>query len=256
MYVMVVSLAFDQSRREKISSVMNDLNIEFPFVDAIYGRDLSKEEKETIPTQIFEKRCKHKPSDAVLGCTLSHIKAYEIMLEKGLEWTCILEDDVILDEKFGQFISEINEGKLEQNTLYILGGQDGLRYRHKVVFNFFKNKILGGQLFKKVSYGHGYVVRSCCYLASKNIVKNIIDELKIDFFAMDEWKYLMRKNVFSNMYFSDLVHHPLDLSDSWIEKERRSGIKNKKTTKSKNRILISRMYWYVRRGIMGFVFWK
>lgn len=256
MHVMVISLAFDKERREKISSIMRGLNIEFSFIDAIYGKSLSENEKKSISTYDVEIRKKRKLGDAELGCTLSHIKAYEFMLRDGLQWACVLEDDAVLDERFGDFILSIKDDELEPNGLYILGGQDGLRYRHKVITNLFKSKVLGGQSFKKISYGHAYVVRACCYLIDTNSASLLINEIRKRFFIIDEWAYLMKRGFFSNMYLADFVHHPVELTNSWIETERLAKKAGKKIDKPKSRKMASRVYWFICRSILCFFWWK
>ena len=51
------------------------------------------------------------------------------MIDKNIEWAVILEDDVIVNEKFKKFLQYFNlpeKDKLKHNNLYLLGGQKGL----------------------------------------------------------------------------------------------------------------------------------
>lgn len=36
----------------------------------------------------------------------------------------------------------------------------------------------------------------------------------------DEWAYFKRKGIIDDIFLASFIHHPLDLSNSWIEKER------------------------------------
>ncbi|WP_433638230.1 glycosyltransferase family 25 protein [Kluyvera georgiana] len=237
---------------------MNELNIEYSFFDAVYGKDLSLEEKEKISTDDFKRRSKKEPIDGELGCTLSHIRLFEKMVRDDMKWACVLEDDAIIDESFRSFISKLDEKKLVDDTQYILGGQDGLVYRNKVVLSHFDKETIGGQVFYKVISGHGYVLRSCGYLVSLSTASRLIKRFNEGFFIIDEWAYLMREGHFSNIYLADFVHHPEDLSNSWLDKERKENNKEKKIKKKKSylRKKISYCYWITRRYILGFCWWK
>ncbi len=49
------------------------------------------------------------------------------MIDKNIEWAVILEDDVIVNEKFKNYQCNLSEkDKLKHNNLYLLGGQKGL----------------------------------------------------------------------------------------------------------------------------------
>ena len=152
MHVLVISLPFDDTRRKRVSDIMNELNVEYSFVDALYGKTLSAEEKSKISLTDFQHRVNHNPTDGELGCSLSHMKAFKQFLQSGQDWVCILEDDAIIDKDFKEFISTVDERVLNKDALYLLGGQDGLRYKNKVVLNLIKLKRIGGQTFGKVIF--------------------------------------------------------------------------------------------------------
>ncbi|MBA1702624.1 glycosyltransferase family 25 protein, partial [Escherichia coli] len=78
-----------------------------------------------------------------IACTLSHQLIYKDMIDKNIEWAVILEDDVIVNEKFKKFLQYFNlpeKDKLKHNNLYLLGGQKGLH----------DYPVLGQSLFSKV----------------------------------------------------------------------------------------------------------
>lgn len=256
MHVLVISLPFDDTRRKRVSDIMNELNIEYSFIDAIYGKNLSAEEKRKISLTDFQHRENHTPTDGELGCSLSHFKAFKQFTLSGQDWVCILEDDAIIDQSFKEFISTVDESVLNKDSLYLLGGQDGLRYKNKVVINLAKIKKIGGQKFGKVIFGHGYVLRACGYLMNYDTAQKLISRFESNFFIIDEWAYLMRQGYFANIYLADFVHHPEELSGSWLEKERKEIKKSKKKQKSFFRRKISSSYWYARRIILGLCWWK
>ena len=256
MHVLVISLPFDDTRRKRVSDIMNELNVEYSFVDALYGKTLSAEEKSKIPLTDFQRRVNHNPTDGELGCSLSHMKAFKQFLQSGQDWVCILEDDAIIDKDFKEFISTVDERVLNKDALYLLGGQDGLRYKNKVVLNLIKLKRIGGQTFGKVIFGHGYVLRACGYLMNAEMAQKLLSRFESNFFIIDEWAYLMRQGYFSDIYMANFVHHPEELSGSWLEKERQEIKNRKKKKKSFIRLMISSSYWHSRRILLGLCWWK
>ncbi len=65
-------------------------------------------------------------TDGEIACTLSHQLIYQDMIDKNIEWAVILEDDVIVNEKFKKFLQYFNlseKDKLKHNNLYLLGGR-------------------------------------------------------------------------------------------------------------------------------------
>ncbi len=127
--VFVISLADDIERRTLISRAMHELSIDFEFIDAIKGKTLTQEELSHLNLRFVESRENRKLAFGEIGCTLSHIKTYKLMLERGIEWCCILEDDIILDKRFGAFIERLQLNDLFgfENDILFLGGQNGTK---------------------------------------------------------------------------------------------------------------------------------
>lgn len=220
MRIKVVSLPFDKERRAKIESDFISNNLEFSFSDAVYGKDIPAHIKNNLPLGSFLKRKNKKPTDGEIGCTLSLIEVYKSLLETADEWICILEDDAIIDNKFKIFIQTLDYTSLQPGVVYILGGQDGLSNRHKVVRAINGNKYIGQQQFHRIVSGEQYVFRTCCYILHRITAEKMISEFQEAFFVADEWAYFKRKGIIDDICLASFIQHPLDLSNSWIEKER------------------------------------
>lgn len=220
MRIKVVSLPFDKERRIKIESDFISNNLEFSFSDAVYGKDIPAQIKNDLPLSSFLKRKDKKPTDGEIGCTFSHIAVYKDLLESADEWICILEDDAIIDNKFKVFIQSLDYGSLKLGAVYILGGQDGLNNRHKVVRAINGTKYIGNQIFHRIVAGEQYVFRTCCYMLHRVTAEKMLSEFQESFFVADEWAYFKRKGIIDDIFLASFIHHPLDLSNSWIEKER------------------------------------
>lgn len=246
MKIYIVSLARDIQKRLVISDKLKSLGLKFEFVDAVYGKELPQEMLQSLNVKGKIVKRGYMPTPGELGCTLSHKKIMEMMLENGDDWCCILEDDAELNEKFENFIKQIEKDKLNKENIYILGGQNGLVTEQFIAKSFFSYDYIGKQKFNKVIKSERYVNRTCCYLISDNSAKKYIDYINNFFFLADDWSLLKKNGVFSNIYLSNFVDHPLDLSLSSIEQERvENNLKVEKSFKQSNFFKLLRYFYFL-----------
>ena len=94
----VVNLKCDVDRRiymEKLLAPYEYLSVEF--VNAIYGKDLTKEELlELFDEGLAYKRYGRSLNRGEIGCTLSHYKCYSKLLKSEFDFALILEDDITI----------------------------------------------------------------------------------------------------------------------------------------------------------------
>ncbi|HEN5330535.1 glycosyltransferase family 25 protein [Klebsiella quasipneumoniae] len=220
--VFVISLADDSERRSLISKAMHELSIDFEFIDAIKGKCLTQEELSHLNLRFVESRENRKLAFGEIGCTLSHIKTYKLMLERGIEWCCILEDDIILDKRFGTFIERLQLNDLSgfENDILFLGGQNGTKASKYISRSIWNKKNISSEVFYKTVKSEKYLYRTCCYLVNKTVAAKLIKLVSNDFFLADEWRYFKKKDIISKFYLADFIKHPIDLVNSHIEKER------------------------------------
>lgn len=221
LHIFIVSLQQDVEKRETISKTLNDFNLDFTFIDAVYGRELPNEYldylRDKSSGKLIDRGFPATPGE--IGCTLSHLKAYQEVIDRGLEWACILEDDAILDERFKVFIEKFQDAELNPRVLYILGGQNGLS-ESEIVKSIKNVHNIGGQDFSKTIKSEDFIYRTCCYLMSSTLCNSLIRLSQTDFILSDDWSYLVKNNVIKKIYLTDFVNHPLDLSESHLQKER------------------------------------
>lgn len=221
LHIFIVSLQQDVEKRETISKTLSDFNLDFTFIDAVYGRELPNEYLNYLINKssgkLIDRGFPATPGE--IGCTLSHLIAYQQILDNDLDWACILEDDAILDKRFKIFIEGFQDTGLNPKALYILGGQNGL-YERQIIKSIKNTKVVGSQDFSKTIRSEQYILRTCCYLISLQLAKKIINLSETKFILADDWDYLVKNKVINRIYMSNFVDHPLDLSLSYIQKER------------------------------------
>ena len=223
--ILIINLEKDVKKRENISNFLINVFKNYSFIKAVYGPNLEASEyyryvKNDNPS--FGNRHILTPSE--VGCFLSHKKALKKFIETSdKEWLLVLEDDVLYSE--GELISflKVDETKLPDDGIYILGGQDGLLCEERFILSPFPIK---NTEFKKIIlWTERWIFRTCCYLINKKTALSILKLLDSKSFIIDDWRFISKHSNVTGIYYSKIFSHPLDLSDSLIEKERQS-IKN------------------------------
>lgn len=213
--IYLVSLEQDVARREKLKERFPETYSSFQHVKAVDGRVLPAKEY-FDKTQGFYQKYNRIMLPAELGCTLSHIKALETFLASGEEFGLILEDDIIGNDEDIYRISSVS-ACLDENTLLLCGGQEGLNKRYQL-FKQTKQHLI----HEVAQFSYQFVYRTCCYLVTKKSAQEILHyHLKKYITLADKWDVFF-KNTDVNIYFKDVFEHPLDLKNSHIEAERRS----------------------------------
>lgn len=237
LHIFIVSLRQDVEKRAAISKTLNNFNLNFTFIDAIYGRELPSKDIEQYKLRRAGLAANrgYPLTPGEIGCTLSHLSIYQEIIDKQLSWACILEDDAILDKRFKVFIDKFDASNMNPENLYILGGQNGLQ-ENKIIKSIKHTKIIGNQTFHKTIKSEDIIYRTCCYLMSQSMAKDFISSAKENFILADDWDYLVKNQLIKNIYLSDFVDHPLDLTHSALQKERKDALLEKTVTK-KNIIL-------------------
>lgn len=108
--VFVINLDKSTERMAKISKRLDELEIPFERMPAVYGADLSQEEIDKYYCPELNKKNYRRPLGlGEIGCYISHIKAWKAIIDRGLSCALILEDDIVIDESLGQLIKTMSK---------------------------------------------------------------------------------------------------------------------------------------------------
>ncbi|WP_276709476.1 glycosyltransferase family 25 protein [Campylobacter rectus] len=222
--VFVISLKSDEARREKLKERFKNYG-KFKLVEATDGRVMSAKEYYGYALASLEAYGRLlSPSE--VGCSLSHVRAYEEFLKSDAKFALILEDDVIGDESGIKKAFE-TAAKMDADSALVCGAQDGLEGR----FSAFGKKLDEDfWLVSKRSYGTIY--RAAAYVLDRRAAEKILQTHKKALCVADFWQILLLKNGLK-MYFSDIFAHPLDLSGSNIQAERVQRARDKASFKTR-----------------------
>ena len=221
--VFIVSLS-TSPRRSYIEKKCRDNNIEFEFIDAVNGKNLSRDFVLKINKLSWTRdKYKRELGESEIGCSLSHHKIYERIKDDN-DWFIILEDDVSFGKDINSLIHvDLNKSNFEPSSLYLLGGQNGLdSFKHVIFSKFGKEKISEDLFFYKTLFSERFLFRTCCYLIHSDLAKKILlfngDKITL----ADDWYNLSKYKVINNMYYADIIDHPSNIYDSLIDAERKA----------------------------------
>ncbi|ELF6477700.1 glycosyltransferase family 25 protein [Vibrio cholerae] len=218
MDIYIVSLIDSVCRRAEIGNRLDSFKLSYRFIDAVDGRKLAAAEyfqKMLNENYWFNRRAFISPSE--LGCKLSHEKALNEFLSTEQNLCIVLEDDAILDHRFVELLEFINNLDIKDDFILHLGGQDGLPSSRRVLKT--KNKKFEG-IFSVNKLTLRWLYRTVGYVISRESALKIIDVHSKNNFVVDDWGFILRKANIKNIYFKNVISHPIDLSDSAIQKER------------------------------------
>jgi glycosyl transferase family 25 len=119
--IFVINLERSIDRRLKIQKRLNELEVQFSFINAVDGRSLSNEEKSLYDDAAVNKKMHRSLSPGEIGCYLSHIKVWEKIVTEKLPWAVVLEDDIIIDDDFPQIISNIQTLPIKWDVIRLSG---------------------------------------------------------------------------------------------------------------------------------------
>ena len=101
MKIYVINMKISTDRKNHITKILNNNNLNYEFIEAINGKELDSNYVDSITKEKLRDLTRGE-----IGCFLSHKKTYNKFLDSGEDYCLILEDDIELCENF---INEINK---------------------------------------------------------------------------------------------------------------------------------------------------
>jgi glycosyl transferase family 25 len=106
--VFVINLDKSTDRMAKISKRLDELEVPFERIVAVYGAELSQKELEiNYAPELNAKKYRRELPCGEIGCYMSHIKAWKIIVQRKLDCAIILEDDITIEKEFGVFAERL-----------------------------------------------------------------------------------------------------------------------------------------------------
>lgn len=203
----IINLEKSEDRKLYMSRQMENLPfLDVEFVVAVDGRAMSVDEQNSrFDVSAFQKRYLKKVRPGEIGCTLSHQKCYQKLVESDENCVLILEDDISIN------ISDIQDLINELNVL-LASGQPQIVLLSGWYW-FFRSKPFYKH-FRLANVFDGFLTHS--YIINKSAARLLI-ESKPGITA-DDWKYIRRKGIAVKALLPHLIDQkPIEGGQSLIQ---------------------------------------
>jgi len=209
--IYIVSLPSDDQRRAALEKQFKQHSQTFHYIDAVDGRKIEANLyfHRILSFYDFAERLM-TPSE--VGCALSHVKALNAFIESKEPYALILEDDIIGTDEQLQQLSKLAP-ILPPSSVLIAGGQDGIKSSRLL------GKCYQDGMYKVANISHNYITRSCCYIITREAAKKILNHHK-DMLTIADWWGIILHNKQIDLFYKEVLKHPLDLGNSNLEKDR------------------------------------
>jgi glycosyl transferase family 25 len=250
MPIFVVNLRRDPEKKAHMEKIARTLGLNFDFVDAVYGADLTQLQiDEVYDENLSLKFFKRGLSHGELGCALSHLSIYKKMVNEGIEATLILEDDVDISDDIHNIIKSTR--KFPKNWELMLCGYYAETITERISASSLWGKSEVTPLHQsvrlvEVSYGtHGYIINN-------RGAKKLLSELNMISKPIDH--YTCSENHLNMYALSPRVVslNPILKEMSHIETERAKK-SNKKKINSKTILAIQSIWRLIKK--IKFIAW-
>jgi glycosyl transferase family 25 len=119
MKAFVINLERAVERRRHILRQLKKHKLNYEFVEAVDGKQISQEELKRLWDLEEARRRPRKLTIGALGCALSHNNAYQKILDENLSMALVLEDDVIFSNGFKDVLEEVKK-YIQTNEVILL----------------------------------------------------------------------------------------------------------------------------------------
>ena len=117
MQALIINLEKDIDRYTKLEKKCKSLGYVPHRIDAIYGKELSKQEFKDKTTDFCNNFC----TPGMVGCWLSHMKCWQYIVDNNLDRALVLEDDAVFVEDYQEKMDEIEPTFPDNFDMVFLG---------------------------------------------------------------------------------------------------------------------------------------
>lgn len=105
--IFVISLKRRTDRLRHMQALLAAHGLEAEFIEAVDGAALTAEQRRLYDRRRALSVYGAEMSDAELGCHLSHLKAHQAIVDRGLDLALVLEDDIECDADFREVLEGV-----------------------------------------------------------------------------------------------------------------------------------------------------
>ena len=157
-----------------------------------------------------------------VGCSLAHLNALRSFLNSSDTYLTVYEFDAFVREEFIE-LEPLFEPYRGQPVVLHLGGQEGLLKRTRL-FGKVSLETPSVKVWRLARHSTRWLYRTCGYVVNREAAQIIARSYQRRLQRADDWGQLLsgHRCVF---LFAPMVSHPMELSRSRLERERRRLVK-------------------------------
>ena len=175
--VYVINLKRSKKRLRKINKHLKKLNIPFNRIEAIDGKELTKDEIRnncTLFSQMFSPL-------SLIGCFLSHKKAWKTMVDNNDKYAIIMEDDCELIDSFKNDLQKVLDELIPHNPDFIYLGHILLLPRINKYIDTSNFKYSYSPKSESMVGFHCYIISNHCAKQLLKIMDKVDDHIDVSF---------------------------------------------------------------------------
>ena len=182
MHSFIINLASSLERREKMGKILRNEKFSYEFITAVDARKFDREQIAEI-FNIEEAEIKYQKTilPGEVGCTMSHQKCYQKIVDCNLDYALIFEDDIEIIRPLDGIIQDIEKIMANETPrIILLSGWNYFTTKKRLNESYYLTKVIDGYLT------HAYLInKSAAFLMKQE---------KPAFLA-DDWRYFIKSGV-------------------------------------------------------------
>ncbi|EPG5265436.1 glycosyltransferase family 25 protein [Acinetobacter baumannii] len=202
--ILCVSLQGSNERQEKIKqqhqnlqSTIHDIQIDFQFFDAIYGKKLPNEYLFFLNlSRQFAGLCDHELGPSELGCWLSHMIIWQRLAQgdyAAYDRIIIIEDDVIFQT---EHIQQKLHSLLETNPAFAFLGGHSEPSRRRI-----RGYVSNDELYFNMTGPKDLYTATYAYSLTRETAQDFVNKQIKKLTYIDDWKYLLEGDISTPFYY-------------------------------------------------------
>ena len=147
-------------------------------------------------------------------CVYGHYKIWQSILETGVR-SIVLEEDAIVADPVGLMALIHAWATNNVDDILYLGGMEGCEYRKRDIFVRKDSVSLAIGAYGVINkYGSPNLLRTVGYALSPRAAKSLIGLYNKIPFVADRWDYILHSIKGLNIYYSEVIQHPIIFKSS------------------------------------------
>jgi len=213
--IYVINLQRSVERRNFISKQLNKSEVEYKFIDAVDAMNTPNIEEHALKKATLNLNNLEMPLPrGHIACVLSHIKAYEEIINQNHEFALIIEDDVLVSNGIKTILNSVQPYLEDDKVVFLY-----TRFFNSVEFVTITSLVDSYSLCESASE-KSLLRGTQAYIISKKLAQKLAQNLYPVKGVIDDWELYKDKGYISNfrIIFPFPVLHGEFLSDLREEK--------------------------------------